>query len=100
MKDDRLIQEGIREEIYAAPATRFALTFIGEANTFSSQRRSEKASLDAGLRFADADPGGLVVGVVRTDALTLMLALDPNSWDLPLTLSGRVDDIVFLGAYV
>ena len=100
MKDGSLIQEGAAEEIYTAPKTRFVSTFIGEANVFPGRRQSDEVTLDSGLRFAHIGPDGPVVIVVRPEAMTLMPASAAKAQNLPLALSGRVDDIVFLGAHV
>jgi spermidine/putrescine ABC transporter ATP-binding subunit len=100
MESGRLVQEGSAEEIYEHPKTRFVSTFIGEANVFSGERRGGEVTLDIGPRFLDAGPDGPVVSVVRPEAMMLQTATSADSSNDSLTLSGRVEDIVYLGTYV
>ena len=58
MNAGRIEQEGDAESIYAAPATRFVATFIGDANLLQGERKAGQVTLAAGPAFADAGPDG------------------------------------------
>lgn len=97
MKSGRLVQEGSAEEVYAHPKTRFVSTFIGEANVFPGRRSAGEVLLDIGLRFPHAGPDGSVVSVVRLEAIKLLPGPVERPGNHDVALSGRVEDVVFLG---
>ncbi len=92
MEAGACVQEGGPEEIYLRPLTRFVSSFIGEANMLAGTRKSGVVTLQAGLTLPDPGPDGPVVLVVRPEAVTLGGGGDVG-------LEGRLDDVVFLGAY-
>jgi putative spermidine/putrescine transport system ATP-binding protein/spermidine/putrescine transport system ATP-binding protein len=54
----RIVQEGPPAEVYERPATRFAATFLGDANLFEGPVRGEAVATASGpLRSADPLPG-------------------------------------------
>ena len=100
MQAGRVIQDGSAEEIYAHPQTLFVSTFIGEANIFRGERRDGQVALDIGVAFAASGPDGRVASVVRPQAMTVVPRGAPLPSQTSFRLSGRIEDIVFLGANV
>jgi ABC-type Fe3+/spermidine/putrescine transport system ATPase subunit len=100
MQGGRLIQEGTAEEIYARPRTRFVSTFIGEANVFRGRREAGRVALDAGIGFPSPGADGRVVSVIRPEVMTVVARPGTVPARCELVLSGRVEDVIFLGAYV
>ncbi|CAN7565346.1 ABC transporter ATP-binding protein [Mesorhizobium caraganae] len=96
MNAGRIDQEGNAESIYAAPATRFVATFIGEANLLPGERKSGVVTLAAGPTFADAGPDGSVTVVVRPKAVRL---LGPDE-TLEVEITGTVSDVLYLGDHI
>ena len=96
MESGRIVQEGGPEEIYSEPRTRFVSTFIGEANLFTGRRSGGAVRLDAGASFSDEGAEAPVLVVVRPEAMRIGAQIPPDG----VALEGRVEDIVFLGAYV
>jgi spermidine/putrescine ABC transporter ATP-binding subunit len=97
MERGRIVQEGTSEEIYRSPKTCFVAEFIGEANTLSGIRKDGTITLDVGATFKNAGPDGKVVIVVRPESLSVHLA---GTTPAATTLTGIVQDDVFLGAHV
>jgi ABC-type Fe3+/spermidine/putrescine transport system ATPase subunit len=95
MDQGELVQVGDAEEIYMRPKTRFVSTFIGEANVLSGERRQGVVTLRAGPKFQAQGPDGPVTLVLRPETLRL----GPPGTAQELAVSGRMDDIVFLGAF-
>ena len=96
MNAGRIEQEGDAETIYAAPATRFVATFIGEANLLQGERKAGGVKLAAGPAFADSGPDGAVTAVVRPKAVKL---LQPGE-KLDVEMEGDVKDVVYLGDHI
>ena len=99
MDGGRLVQVGSAEEIYFRPRTRFVALFIGEANVFDAERANGTVTLHDGereLRFAAPGPDGPVAIMVRPESAHLVEA----GWSGGPTLSGRLDDVLFLGSVV
>ena len=96
MESGRIVQEGGPEEIYSEPRTRFVSTFIGEANLFSGRRGSGAVRLDSGASFSAEGGDAPVLVVVRPEAMRIGEQIPSDG----VVLEGRVEDIVFLGAYV
>ena len=96
MNAGRIEQEGDAETIYAAPATRFVATFIGDANLLEGERKAGQVRLAAGPAFADAGPDGAVTAVVRPKSVKL-LRPDENS---DVEIEGAVGDVVYLGDHI
>ena len=100
MQAGRLIQDGSAEEIYARPKTLFVSTFIGEANVLRGCRRDGEVQLDIGVVFRSPGPEGRLASVVRPQAMVIGARGQPLPPDCTFRLSGRIEDIVFLGANV
>ena len=96
MESGRIVQEGGPEEIYSEPRTRFVSTFIGEANLFAGRRSGGTVRLDAGASFSGEGADAPVLVVVRPEAMRIGEQIPADG----VALEGRVEDIVFLGAYV
>jgi ABC-type Fe3+/spermidine/putrescine transport system ATPase subunit len=96
MNAGRIEQEGDAENIYAAPATRFVATFIGDANLLQGERKGGKVKLEAGPAFADAGPDGAVTAVVRPKAVKLLAAGETAD----VHVLGSVRDVVYLGDHI
>lgn len=71
LKDGRIIQEGVPEDIYDHPQTEFAANFLGEANIITGQIEGGWLQLGDGTRI------GLPDGVTRTSG-PLRCALRPE----------------------
>jgi len=95
LQDGRIIQDGSPHEIYTAPTTEFVAGFIGEANIFEGERRAGTVALANGTRFSDAGRDGRVVVVVRPDAM----ALAPAPFGGEAAMTGRIEDVMFLGTH-
>ena len=96
MADGAIAQVGSPEDIYLQPKTRFVSTFIGEANVLAGRRMDGAVTLQAGLRFPAAGTDGPVRVIVRPEAI----ALEDLHDDSGATLTGTLQDVVFLGPYV
>lgn len=96
MNEGRVEQIGTPEEVYSAPASRFVATFIGEANLFDGERRSNVLTLRAGVSIPAPGPDGRVLLVVRPEA---MRPVGPDEVGM-LSVNGRVEEAVFLGGHV
>jgi ABC-type Fe3+/spermidine/putrescine transport system ATPase subunit len=96
MNAGRIEQEGDAETIYAAPATRFVATFIGEANLLQGERKADEVRLAAGPVFEDPGPDGAVTAVVRPKAVKLLASGETSD----VTLEGDVKDVVYLGDHI
>jgi ABC-type Fe3+/spermidine/putrescine transport system ATPase subunit len=96
MSAGRIEQEGDAESIYAAPATRFVATFIGEANLLEGQRKAGQVTLAAGPIFADSGPDGAVTAVVRPKAARLLGGREKSD----VEVEGTVADVVYLGDHI
>ena len=95
MESGRIVQEGGPQEIYSEPRTRFVSTFIGEANVFTGRREGGTVRLDAGASFSGSGPDAAVIVVVRPEAMRV----GARAPEAGVVLEGRVEDVVFLGAY-
>lgn len=100
MQSGRLIQDSSAEEIYARPKTLFVSTFIGEANVFRGHRRNGQVRLDIGVNFPAPGHDGRLASVVRPQAIAIEARGSTLPADCSFCLSGRINDIVFLGANV
>ncbi|MCX7304188.1 MAG: ABC transporter ATP-binding protein [Hyphomicrobiales bacterium] len=96
MNAGRIEQEGNAESIYAAPATRFVATFIGDANLLQGERHGGQVKLEAGPAFADAGPDGAITAVVRPKAVKLLAAGEGAD----VQIAGMVEDVVYLGDHI
>ena len=96
MNAGRIEQEGSAETIYAAPATRFVATFIGDANLLQGERRDGKVTLAAGPSFGDQGADGLVTAVVRPKAVKFLGPEERSD----VEISGTVGDVVYLGDHI
>ena len=73
----RIVQEGPPEEVYERPATRFAATFLGDANLFAGTVRDGAVATPLGpLRSADPLPaeGSAVTLAVRPEKILPLAA--------------------------
>ncbi|MBL8582154.1 MAG: ABC transporter ATP-binding protein [Rhizobiaceae bacterium] len=96
MNAGRIEQEGGAETIYAAPATRFVATFIGDANLLDGERRDGEVRLAAGPAFADAGPAGAVSVVVRPKSVSIL----GEGEHAEVELAGTVAEVVYLGDHI
>ena len=96
MNAGRIEQEGDAETIYAAPATRFVATFIGDANLLEGERKAGAVKLAAGPVFADAGPDGAVTAVVRPKSVKLLRPDEKSD----VEIEGAVSDVVYLGDHI
>jgi len=97
MNAGRIEQEGDAETIYAAPATRFVATFIGDANLLAGIRKGGRVHLEAGpVIEAEPGPDGLVTAVVRPKAVGILGAFETAD----IRLEGTVGDVVYLGDHI
>ena len=96
MADGVIAQVGSPKDIYLQPKTRFVSTFIGEANVLTGRRMDGIVTLQAGLQFPSAGADGPVRVVVRPEAV----ALETLQGNGDATLTGTLQDVVFLGPYV
>ena len=96
MNAGRLEQVGTPEEIYQRPASRFVATFIGEANLLAGTRKAGVVALKAGPRFASEGVDGAVLAVGRPGALSVV----PGDALAEVTLTGKVEELVFLGSHL
>jgi ABC-type Fe3+/spermidine/putrescine transport system ATPase subunit len=96
MNAGRIEQEGDAENIYAAPATRFVATFIGDANLLQGERKGGQVKLEAGPAFADAGSDGAVTSVVRPKAVKLLAQGEAAE----VQIAGSVKDVVYLGDHI
>jgi putrescine transport system ATP-binding protein len=99
MNDGRVEQLGEPREVYEAPRTRYVAEFIGDVNVFGGHVGEDGAlALDNGarVRLPEHRPAGARVEIaVRPEKMSLAR----RSGDLPTenALSGRVEDIAYLG---
>jgi spermidine/putrescine transport system ATP-binding protein len=96
MEDGVICQEGDAEAIYSSPASRFVAGFIGDANILSGHRMADVVTLTPDVSFHAPGRDGPVAVVVRPEVATICDAQAVGE----LSLSGRIEDIVFLGPYV
>ena len=100
MQDGRIVQQGTPREIYNSPATLFVSTFIGDANLLEGEARQGVMSLSIGPRFPTDAPDGRSAVVIRPELAHVEAASETvRSSDEIITLSGVVQDIVFVGTY-
>jgi len=97
MNKGRVEQTGSTQEVYEAPATAFAYSFLGAVNRFSG--RIEGSSLRVGadavpVVTSDAAPGAEVVAFARPHELDIVV--DDN--DVRQGLSAKVNRVLLSGA--
>ena len=97
MNKGRVEQTGSTQEVYEAPATAFAYSFLGAVNRFSG--RIEGSSLRVGadavpVAASDAAPGAEVVAFARPHELDIVV--DDN--DVRQGLSAKVNRVLLSGA--
>jgi spermidine/putrescine ABC transporter ATP-binding subunit len=95
LRDGRIVQDGSPHDIYTAPRTEFVAGFIGEANVFDGLRRAGTVELPTGARISEPGPDGRVVVVVRPDSM----AIESAPFDSEVSMTGRIEDVVFLGTH-
>ena len=79
LRDGRLVQEGPPQQVYARPASRFAATFLGDANVFAGRPAADGFRLADGTALPLADdwgPGGAAGG--GGPAAVAMVAVRPE----------------------
>ena len=102
LRDGMLVQEGAPEEIYNAPASEFAATFLGDANILRGKAADGGIRLDDGTlircRNADAGSGGQARCAVRPERIRVEAAGEaPASSDQENLLRARVTRRIFAG---
>lgn len=91
MRDGRIEQIGMPEDIYERPATRFAAGFIGQTNLLECGVAGADALSFAGSVIPAAVPGGMKPGdsaalCLRMERLRFSKAAPDGQWSLPATL--------------
>lgn len=97
MRQGRIEQVGSPLEVYEHPASRFVAGFVGETNLLEGVAQNGQVRLNGpGLGwFASASPDGPVTVSIRPERLSLLpTSATPTAAS---TLSGRIEDIIFLG---
>ncbi|RFB78678.1 ABC transporter ATP-binding protein [Methylovirgula sp. 4M-Z18] len=95
----RIVQEGAPLDIYERPRTRFAASFLGDANFFEGTVTGEGIAIADGiLRTADALPtaGTNVTLAVRPEKMRIVVPGETN--DGENTCAARVREIIYAGA--
>jgi sulfate transport system ATP-binding protein len=97
MNKGRVEQTGSTQEVYEAPATAFAYSFLGAVNRFSG--RIEGSSLRVGkdavpVASSDAAPGEQVVAFARPHELDIVV----DDQDARQGLSAKVNRVLLSGA--
>jgi ABC-type Fe3+/spermidine/putrescine transport system ATPase subunit len=94
MNAGHVIQSGTPEDVYLDPATEFAADFLGVGNSLEARAEAGVLKL-AGQRLAYAGPvRGRAVVVLRSSDLALASPAPAGA-----TLSGTLEESLFLGAY-
>lgn len=107
MNEGRVEQLGEPREVYEAPRTRYVAEFIGDVNVFSGRMREDgRLALDNGAVVRLPAERAQGSAAPRAQGATFEIAVRPekmslarHSGDLPTenALSGRVEDIAYLG---
>jgi ABC-type Fe3+/spermidine/putrescine transport system ATPase subunit len=71
LRRGRVEQEGTPQEVYAAPATRYAAGLVGTASFLPVERAAGELRTALGAWPEDGVPGGPLVAVVRPEAIRL-----------------------------
>jgi spermidine/putrescine transport system ATP-binding protein len=97
MYNGRIVQAGLPQEVYEAPATAFVAEFLGVANMFDVEFDTSGTCRVAGqpIRATDGQVRGVGRIVVRPERVQL---LDGMADGHPNTLPGVVRDRVYVGA--
>ena len=97
MYDGRIVQAGLPQEVYEAPATAFVAEFLGVANLFDVEFDTSGTCLVAGqpIRATDGTVRGLGRIVVRPERVQLVDGVADGHTN---TLPGVVRDRVYVGA--
>jgi iron(III) transport system ATP-binding protein len=94
MNAGRVIQSGTPEEVYLDPSSEFAADFLGVGNTLDARAEPGVLTL-AGQRLAYAGAArGRVTVILRSSDLALAPGTVAGA-----TLSGTLEESLFLGAY-
>lgn len=102
LRDGMLVQEGAPEEIYNAPNSEFAATFLGDANILRGRTAAGGLQLDDGTfircRDAGAESGGPASCAVRPERIRIgKLAAAANPGEEENQLQARVTRRIFAG---
>ena len=76
LRDGRLVQEGPPQQVYARPASRFAATFLGDANVFAGRPAAGGFHLADGTALPLAESAG--AGPAGDGAAAAMIAVRPE----------------------
>jgi spermidine/putrescine transport system ATP-binding protein len=96
MHQGEMIQVGSPEDVYRRPKSAFVAAFVGDANILKGSRRAGVVTLEAGARFRSEGPEAPVMVVVRPESI----AINRSQSNGECTLSGRIGDMVFMGAHI
>jgi putative spermidine/putrescine transport system ATP-binding protein/spermidine/putrescine transport system ATP-binding protein len=95
----RIIQEGKPAEIYERPRSRFAASFLGDANFFTGRVEGDAIAIEGGrIRITGRPPAGSTVTVaIRPEKIRIARAGEGASPD-ENRLEATVKEIVYAGA--
>jgi len=95
----RIIQEGNPAEIYERPKSRFAASFLGDANLFTGRVEGDAIAIDGGhIRMAGKPPEGATVTVaIRPEKMRIARAGE-DALPGENRLEATVKEIVYAGA--
>jgi putative spermidine/putrescine transport system ATP-binding protein/spermidine/putrescine transport system ATP-binding protein len=97
----RIVQEGAPAEVYERPRTRFAASFLGDAN-FLEGRVTDGAVAAAGGSVRSTDPlptgGALATVAVRPEKISIIPAGAASTSGLENRMPARIREIIYAGA--
>jgi iron(III) transport system ATP-binding protein len=79
MREGRIVQVGVPEEVYGRPASRWAAQFVGEVNVLAGVARGSGVETDLGVFDLRAPARGPVHVAVRPEQLELRADHDGNA---------------------
>ena len=95
MKDGSVVQEGTPEELYLAPATRWAAEFVGAANFVPGERRHENLVETLLGAFPTANPACAATVQVLIRPELLELVPDPDGAGTVVSREFRGHDVFY-----
>ncbi|MGJ4856579.1 ABC transporter ATP-binding protein [Labrys sp. La1] len=95
----RIVQEGAPLEIYERPRTRFAASFLGDANFFEGSVTGEGIAIGSGVIRTDdglPSPGSQATAAVRPEKMRLLAPGESPEGDN--VFATRIREIIYAGA--